>query len=122
MPMPGAPSLTGRGRGSVRSPAAASAAGVGSNVRGAAALGRVAVACGGDDAFFAAVEGFLVAVVFDVAVAFVADGLAAGRRVPIRSGLVDGSAASTPFSSFFGFAFFFGFSTLSAMALRVYGS
>jgi hypothetical protein len=49
-------------------------------------------------------------------------GASASRRVPIRSGRVDGSAASTPFSSFLGFAFFFGFSTLSAMALRVYGS
>ena len=29
----------------------------------------------------------------------------AARRVPIRSGRVEGSAASTPFSSFFGFAF-----------------
>ncbi len=45
------------------------------------------------------------------------------RRVPIRSGRVEGSAASTPFSSFFGFGLdFFGFSTLSAMRLRVYGS
>jgi hypothetical protein len=45
------------------------------------------------------------------------------RRVPMRSGRVDGSAASTPFSSFFGFAFaFFDFSALSAMPLRVYGS
>ena len=45
------------------------------------------------------------------------------RRVPIGTGRVAGSAASTPLSSFLGFAFFFvGFSTLSAMALRVYGS
>jgi hypothetical protein len=48
---------------------------------------------------------------------------APARRVPIRSGRVDGSAASTPFSSRAGFDLdFFGFSTLSAMPLRVYGS
>jgi hypothetical protein len=45
------------------------------------------------------------------------------RRLPIRSGRVDGSAASTPFSSGFAFDFcFLGLSTLSAMASRVYGS
>ena len=45
------------------------------------------------------------------------------RRVPIRSGRVDGSAASTPCSSFLGLAFdFLGLSTLSAIRLRVYGS
>jgi hypothetical protein len=48
---------------------------------------------------------------------------ALARRPPIRSGRVEGSAARTPFSSFLGFGFdFFGFSTLSAMRLRVYGS
>jgi hypothetical protein len=45
------------------------------------------------------------------------------RRVPIRSGRVEGSAASTPFSSGLAFDFcFLGLSTLSAMAWRVYGS
>ena len=45
------------------------------------------------------------------------------RRVPIRSGRVEGRAASTPCSSFLGFAFdFLGLSTLSAIRLRVYGS
>ncbi|HTE59347.1 MAG TPA: hypothetical protein VK631_03295 [Solirubrobacteraceae bacterium] len=91
----------------------------------------LAVAAGfAADGVFAAAVGFVSVDVLDAAervavvgLALVAAGFAAAaRRVPIRSGLVDGSAASTPFSSFFGFAFFFGFSTLSAMALRVYGS
>ena len=128
-PIPGAPSLTGRGRCGVGSAdggaaaAADSAACVGSNVCGAAGFRRTAVAPG-LEVFFAAVRRFAAA--FDGAVAAAAFGrglaLAAARRVPIRSGLVDGSAASTPLSSFLGFAFFFGLSTLSAMALRVYGS
>ena len=70
----------------------------------------------------AVVVGFVVvaavaAVVVDVVAAGVATA-AAARREPIRSGRVDGSAASTPLSSFFAFAFFFGLSTLSAMAVE----
>jgi hypothetical protein len=157
VPIPGAPSRTARGRGSAAggvatpaarapapagrgderseaesaAPAALSAAGVGSNVRGAAALRRVAVARAVEAFFAVDPDGFLaVAAAFGFAVVAAAVGVAApdgfvaaARRVPIRSGRVDGSAASTPFSSFLGFALdFFGFSTLSAMPSRVYGS
>jgi hypothetical protein len=65
---------------------------------------------------FAAADAAVVTVVFGA-------GAEVPRRLPIRSGRVDGSAASTPLSPCFAFAFcFLGLSTLSAMASRVYGS
>jgi hypothetical protein len=70
--------------------------------------------------------GFSVAGLFaarEAAVVAVDFGAGAARRVPIRSGRVEGSAASTPFSSGLAFDFcFLGLSTLSAIASRVYGS
>ena len=87
--------------------AAASAAGVGSNVRGAAGFGFAAAAV-------------LAAPAFAVAVGFAAARdrpVLLPRRLPIRSGRALESDPSTPGSSFF--AFDFCFLGLSAMRTRV---
>jgi hypothetical protein len=92
----------------------------------AVARGLAAVARGFAAAFGCFAAGFSAAGLVAAraaAVEAVDFGAGAARRLPIRSGRVAGSAASTPLSSCLAFDFcFLGLSTLSAIASRVYGS